>query len=207
MKKTKTQELILESGKRWFLKKGFKSAPLRSIVRDTGFTPGAFYGYYKTKEELFYALTDQTAKEALDIIKSIAEDMASLPPERMLYDMVDCYIKRLPELVNYLCSHRDAITLILRCSEGTKYENYQAYFRDRNRLFLKKATEGARESGLSVHNLASATYELLMRGYFHMLSLIFLEEEEPEKILRMMEDIALVYKNGMLHLMEREEGL
>ena len=57
-----TQQKILNSAKRWFLEKGFKSAPLRKIVNDVGFTLGAFYGYYKNKEELFYALTDETAQ-------------------------------------------------------------------------------------------------------------------------------------------------
>ena len=45
-----TQQKILNSAKRWFLEKGFKSAPLRKIVNDVGFTLGAFYGYYKNKE-------------------------------------------------------------------------------------------------------------------------------------------------------------
>lgn len=200
-----TQQLILESGKRWFLEKGFKSAPLRSIVKDTGFTPGAFYGYYKTKEELFYALTDETAAGLISIVRSIGEEMEALPPERMLYEMVDCYIRRLPELVGYLCEHRQEMQLILRCSEGTKYENFLDLFRTRNREFLRQATAQANRAGKQVHGLPPETYEFLMRGYFHMLSAIVLEEEEPEKICRMMEQIALVYKNGMLSLMEEGE--
>lgn len=62
MELSETQQKILNSAKRWFLEKGFKSAPLRKIVSDAGFTLGAFYGYYKNKEELFYALTDETAQ-------------------------------------------------------------------------------------------------------------------------------------------------
>lgn len=199
---SETQRLILESGKRWFLEKGFKSAPLRSILKDTGFTPGAFYGYYKTKEELFYALTDEAAAGMIAIVKSIGDEMEALPPERMLDEMVDCYIRRLPELVSYLSEHREEMRLLLKCAEGTKYENFLDLFRERNRTFLKKATEAANGSGKRVHLLSPETYELLMRGYFHMLSLIVLEEEQPEKICRMMEQAALVYKNGMLSLME-----
>ncbi len=199
---SETQRLILESGKRWFLEKGFKSAPLRSILKDTGFTPGAFYGYYKTKEELFYALTDKTAAGMIAIVQSIGDEMEALPPERMLYEMVDCYIRRLPELVGYLCRHREEMTLLLRCAEGTKYERFSDLFRERNRVFLKKATEAANQSGKRVRFLPSETYELLMRGYFHMLNIIVLEEDDPSKICRMMEQAALVYKNGMLSLME-----
>ena len=63
-----TQQKILDSAKRWFLERGFKSAPLRAIVNDAGFTLGAFYGYYKNKEELFYALTDETAQGVAAIV-------------------------------------------------------------------------------------------------------------------------------------------
>ena len=39
-----TREKILEVGKREFLAKGFKDASLRHIVKEAGFTQGAFYG-------------------------------------------------------------------------------------------------------------------------------------------------------------------
>ena len=50
---SKTQEKILEIGKKEFLDKGFKEASLNEIVEKAGFTKGAFYGYYPTKESLF----------------------------------------------------------------------------------------------------------------------------------------------------------
>lgn len=45
-----------------FLEKGFKSASLRNIVKAVGLTTGAFYGYYKSKEELFDALVGEPTK-------------------------------------------------------------------------------------------------------------------------------------------------
>lgn len=204
MEYTKTQELLLESGRRWFLEKGFKSAPLRSIVKDAGFTPGAFYGYYKTKEDLFYALTDETAEGVLRIIRSIIAEMEALPKQRMIFEMADCYLRRLPELVDYICCHKEAVTLLLKCSEGTKYENFLDALRLQNKERISRATDQAREAGEKIRGISPETFDLLMRGYFHMLSMIFLEEEDPKRICRMMADVALVYKNGMLSLMEEE---
>ena len=59
MELTDTQRRILEVGKREFLEKGFKDASLRSIVKEAGFTQGAFYGYYGSKEALFDALVSR----------------------------------------------------------------------------------------------------------------------------------------------------
>ncbi len=49
-------------GKKSFLAKGFRSASLRSIVKEAGVTTGAFYGYYKSKEDLFRALVGEPAQ-------------------------------------------------------------------------------------------------------------------------------------------------
>ena len=51
-----TLERIHQVAKEEFLKKGFRSASLRNIVKLAGLTTGAFYGYYKSKAEVFEAL-------------------------------------------------------------------------------------------------------------------------------------------------------
>ena len=48
-----TLENIHRAAKAEFLEKGYKDASLRNIVKSVGMTTGAFYGYYKSKEELF----------------------------------------------------------------------------------------------------------------------------------------------------------
>ena len=56
---TPTLERIRSAAEAEFLKYGFRSASLRRIVRSVGMTTGAFYGYYKSKEELFAALVGE----------------------------------------------------------------------------------------------------------------------------------------------------
>ena len=199
-----TQEKLLKSGKRWFLKKGFKSAPLRSIVSDAGYTFGAFYGYYKTKEDLFYALTDETVKGFGDILYSIRQEMDALPAEQKLYQMVDCYLDRLPELVDFIKAHKDEMTLLLQCSDGTKYENFFDTYMKKSSRQIEGARKLSVKSGKKLSGIDPATFDLLMRGYFDMLSKIVLEEKDKDKICRMMADVALVYKNGLISLFEKK---
>lgn len=199
-----TQQKILDSARRRFLEKGFKSAPLRAIVSDAGFTLGAFYGYYKNKEELFYALTDETAEGVASIVGSIGEDMQKLPQKQMLYSMLDCYLRRLPELADYICAHREEMTLLLRCSEGTKYENFFDSFRITNMERTSQGVEAAGQAGQALRRIDPGSLDLMMRGYFDMLARIILETEEQETIVQRMRDVALVYRNGMLSLMEED---
>ena len=57
-----TLDLILEAAAKEFLAKGFQSASLRNIVKTVGMTTGAFYGYFKSKEELFEACLLYTSR-------------------------------------------------------------------------------------------------------------------------------------------------
>ena len=165
MKGKSTQELILESGKRMFLEKGFKSAPLRTIVKNAGYTLGAFYGYYKNKEDLFYALTDETARGLKNIMDSMNEKIKNLPPERMVFDIMGCYYEQLPEIADYIYSHKEEMILLIKCSAGTKYEGFFASVGKTNRELITLGVERARSAGVMIHGLETDTFEILMRSY------------------------------------------
>ena len=76
-----TLERILSAAMREFLEKGYQSASLRNIVKTAGVTTGAFYGYYKSKEELFEALVGEQYDYFMDCFRNAQYDFAALPPE------------------------------------------------------------------------------------------------------------------------------
>ncbi len=199
-----TQEKILESGKRIFLEKGFKSAPLRKIVKEAGYTLGAFYGYYKTKEELFYALTDEAAEGLKRIMGSMSKEIEKLPPERMIFDIMERYYEKLPEIADYIYSHKDEMILLIKCSAGTKYEGFFESFGESNKRFIKMGVERAKSVGITIHGLETDTFELLMRSYSEIMAKIIVEGRDREQVFRMMKDVGAVFRNGMLSIMEEK---
>ena len=66
-----TRQLILKSAGKFFLEYGYQAAPLRKIASEAGFTPGALYGYFSSKEELFYALTDSMVERLMKVLDRI----------------------------------------------------------------------------------------------------------------------------------------
>ena len=199
-----TQEKILESGKRIFLEKGFKSAPLRKIVKEAGYTLRAFYGYYKTKEELFYALTDEAAEGLKRIMGSMSKEIEKLPPERMIFDIMERYYEKLPEIADYIYSHKDEMILLIKCSAGTKYEGFFESFGESNKRFIKMGVERAKSVGITIHGLETDTFELLMRSYSEIMAKIIVEGRDREQVFRMMKDVGAVFRNGMLSIMEEK---
>lgn len=196
-----TQLKIMTSGKEYFLKYGFKNSPLRNIVKDAGFTLGAFYGYYKTKEDLFYALTDDVANGFKNIILSVREDMNKLPENERIFSMLDCYLVRLHEMVDYICENKIEMVLLLKCSDGTKYENFTKYFRTETSSLISDSAKVSNEQTLSINPVF---VNMLMCGYFDMLSRIIVEIDDKDEMYTLIRDVALVYKNGMLSVMNGE---
>ena len=76
-----TLNLILSAAMQEFLKKGFKSASLRNIVKTAGVTTGAFYGYYDSKEDLFEALAGEHYNFLLSRFCRAQKEFVDIPPE------------------------------------------------------------------------------------------------------------------------------
>lgn len=121
---TDTQKRILEVGKREFLEKGFKDASLRAIVKEAGFTKGAFYGYYNSKEALFDALVAPEADELIAQFKQAQQAHYELVTEDKTGQSQDLSTSYLNYFINYIYDHFDAFKLVICCSEGTRYANY-----------------------------------------------------------------------------------
>ena len=54
-----TKDHILKVAFILFLKKGYKSVTMHDLERETGLTKGAFYHYFKSKEEIFIEVIDK----------------------------------------------------------------------------------------------------------------------------------------------------
>ena len=124
MELTDTQKRILEVGKREFLEKGFKDASLRAIVKEAGFTKGAFYGYYNSKEALFDALVAPAADELIAQFKQAQQAHYELVTEDKAEQSQDLSTSYLNYFINYIYDHFDSFKLVICCSEGTRYANY-----------------------------------------------------------------------------------
>lgn len=61
---------ILDSARQVFGELGFEAASVRDIIRRTGLSVGAFYNYYRSKEEVFDALADEGARRFKPILQA-----------------------------------------------------------------------------------------------------------------------------------------
>ena len=107
-----------------FLEKGFRGASLREIVKKAGVTTGAFYGYYKSKEELFSALVKEPANYVSNYFKGLVDQFMQLPKEEWAEKMAGYSKEGFVGIYEYAWNHKDSFRLILNASEGTEFENF-----------------------------------------------------------------------------------
>lgn len=64
------RSLVLDAARTVFAEAGIEGASIREIARRAGYTPGAIYSYYESKEAIYAALLD----ESLDRLRAAVSD-------------------------------------------------------------------------------------------------------------------------------------
>ena len=118
-----TLDSILEVAKSEFLQHGYRAVGLREIVKKAGVTTGAFYGYFKNKEELFTALVGNEYNHFIELYRTMLENFGNIPTDDQVRNLPVYAGKLLGTLADYIYENRDAFKMILCSSEGTEYNN------------------------------------------------------------------------------------
>jgi AcrR family transcriptional regulator len=68
--KLANRRAILDAAREVFGEMGYETATVRDIIRRTSLSVGAFYNYYRSKEEVYEALADDGARRFRPILKA-----------------------------------------------------------------------------------------------------------------------------------------
>ena len=92
-KQAHTRACLMHSAARVFARRGLQQASIDEVAEDAGFTKGAFYANFKSKEELFLAMLDERfAKRIEDIEQVIAGEGSTAQKARRAGDQ---FVQRL----------------------------------------------------------------------------------------------------------------
>jgi len=78
-----TRRKLLDAAKRIFAQDGFEGARLEDIAAGAGYTRGAFYANFKSKEDIFFALFEEWVRERIETFTS-AVRRHSDPAEKLM---------------------------------------------------------------------------------------------------------------------------
>jgi len=86
-----TRRVLLKAARRIFSRDGFEACRIEDIAADAGYTRGAFYANFETKEELFFALLQEETDRHASSIRAIVEGNDSV--ERRVSALRDYYVR------------------------------------------------------------------------------------------------------------------
>lgn len=195
---------IHEAAKAEFMEKGYEKASLRNIVRSLGMTTGAFYGYYKSKEELFEAIVGKHYDYFLSIFKAAQEDFAALPYNEQPEVMGQFSGRCMYEMLYYSYGHLEEFKLILNRSEGTRFSGLIEEMVRIEEEGTDRYISVLKELGRPVPDIDKRLEHILITGMFSTFLELIVHEmplNEAEAYLKQMREF---YTAGWMRIMGQQ---
>jgi TetR/AcrR family transcriptional regulator, transcriptional repressor for nem operon len=131
-----TREYIIDQAYRLFLNRSYEAVSISEISKAIGFTKGALYHHFKSKEELFKAVIDKYLP---------IEKYFSPVEEVSLKDFIEISIKSAEEIVQNIFSNKpEFIPLTLLALYIDAFRHYPEFAKGKDRLIqgeLKKTKD------------------------------------------------------------------
>lgn len=200
-KQNNTLDNILNAAKAEFLEKGFRGASLRNIVKNANVTTGAFYGYFKSKEDLFDALVSEPADFIMREFNRIQTEFTYLTPDEQEAGMGKISKNSLIDWIDFIIDNSDVFKLILKSSEDTRYENFIHDMVTREvqatHDFIKTLNQNGKNIPCPDDNLA----HILISGMFTAYFEIALHDMPKESAKKYVDDLSKFHIAGWAAIM------
>jgi AcrR family transcriptional regulator len=76
--KEANRRAILDAARVVFARIGYEAANIRDIIRETNLASGTFYNYFKSKEEVFEAIANDSVKRFRPLLQKVREEAGDL---------------------------------------------------------------------------------------------------------------------------------
>ncbi len=196
-----TLERIIMVSEKEFLDKGFRGASLRAIVKKAGVTTGAFYGYFKSKEELFDALVKEHATHLLEFFSNILEEFKNMPLEQQLSSMAEVSSLGLKKMFEYIWEHKMTFELIVKSSDGTKYESFIQEISQKDIESTDDFYRILEMQGKSVERIDPLIEQIVINSTFSSFFNLILRDIPKEEAKRGLLQMFKFYRGGWNSLM------
>ena len=196
-----TLNLILSAAMKEFLEKGFRAASLRSIVKAAGVTTGAFYGYFKSKEDLFEALVGTQYAYFLNCFCEAQKQFAQLPPQQQPENLGSISGACMYDMLLYAYEHLNEFKLILCCSEGTRFANPIDEMAEIETKGTHDYLEVLKALGRPSPPIDERLEHILITGMFNTFFELIIHEMPLEEAKHYLQEMRAFYTAGWMKIM------
>ena len=152
---------LLSSATEEFLNNGYEKSSLAEICRKAGVTTGALYKRYKGKEDLFSALVSDTIRDLEEFISSMETTDRSQLTDEELYEFFSMSAESNRQWIKFLYDHKVGMTLLIRCSEGSRYSSFHHDITEKINRLGKKIYQEAQRRGMTDNIISPKELQVL----------------------------------------------
>ncbi|MDO4285592.1 MAG: TetR/AcrR family transcriptional regulator [Eubacteriales bacterium] len=174
---------LLRCAKEEFLRRGFEKASLKEICEQAQVTTGALYKRYTGKEELFCAVVESCVADLQGILdQKTQQSPAQMSDGELIraWDMDESYMLW---WFQFLYERHDDFTLLLRCSEGTRYMYFEHDWVQQMTDATYAFYEEAYRRGLATVRISEAEMHVLLSAFWTTIYEPFIHDFTWEQIL------------------------
>lgn len=164
-------------------------------------TTGAFYGYYRSKEELFEALVGKHYDYILTCFKKAQQEFSKIPHEQQPEVMSDISGKCMFEMLHYAYRHLEECKLILCCSEGTKFSGLIDEMVEIEEEATHSYQKVLEELGRPSPKIDPVLEHILITGMFHTFFELVIHQMPLENAENYVKEMRIFYTAGWMKIM------
>ena len=129
----KTRSLLMHAASKVCAKRGLERASIDEVAEEAGFTKGAFYANFRSKEELFLAMLDERFSEQLDKLDTRMEKEGELSEQVR---------EAATDFAHYLSDDPEWVRLYFQfAAHAARDEDFRAELVTRNRTLQARFAE------------------------------------------------------------------
>lgn len=167
-----THNRILASAERLFAMKGFNGTSMNDIVKDSGFSKGALYNHFESKERLFLSLWEHQTNVGIEQLRQLfspenkAVDKIIKVAEMTMASSCDC-----PREMGRIQIEFMIAAARMKSLEPDMQKRYETIHRFIREIFEEGVKNGEFKSGLDYHDVTSILFAALDGLQLHFATL------------------------------------
>lgn len=188
--KTETNAKIIQCMREEFLTYGYEKASLNRVSAKVGITTAGLYKHFKSKEDMFYYLV----KDALEAFEGVASSNVSQMETDESYDPFDEDWALF--WVDFIFEHYDGVKLLICCSKGSAYEDFEDKLIGYEEEADKRYSEILASSGKKPKEITDLQWHILATAYVHLIFEIVRHDMTRDEALQHMRFVSTLLYPG-----------
>ena len=162
-KQAETRTRLLDAAERVFLRRGLQGSSVEEIAAEAGFTRGAFYSNFESKDELFVELLHARVYDRYAELAEQSQEQPGTPREQLRWGIER--MREMYEREDGTWLFRLWLELLTQAARDKEFRKLAATFWSGNRALLTEGSKAAfdeigREPPLPTKHIASAMIAL-----------------------------------------------